>query len=268
MKREASRKFLSAVLAFSAVVFIFLSAVCLSAGAVLNKTFLSAVIKSEKYVNAVKDEVLLNLESLAIPGGLPNDFFDDYVNEQTLKTDILHAAESSFKREEVIVDDFKTTIKGGIEQYAAQNTVNISEETNESIEQLVTLCTDAYKTQIDSVIFKIFAPITRYAQPWAFVCAAVTLLFSIMVLVATKKIGGEFFIKSSLYGSAVMVAAFPIFMFISGSVSRLGIINTAMFFLVTRIVYTVLGSMLLVAFVIVLFVLIFKKVIKRFIVEQ
>ncbi len=241
MNKKILRKIIAAVLSFAGVVLTFCAVVCLILGITLSSGVVELFITDE-YIKNVKNEILTELESYAIPGGLPADFFEDKFDIGLLKSDIERAVESAFTGDEYSANDFKNGLLGEVEGYAADNGIAVTAD-DENITRLVSLCVKTYETYTLSAPIKYIGVFSSYINPLIYFVGAAAIAVSLLLLVCAGKLGGKFYLKSGISGAAVMLLA-PIFILVSGSVGRLGITSISMFSIVTGLIYTVLISMI------------------------
>ncbi len=246
MDKNVLRKFVGTVLAFAAAFISALAVVCLILGTVFSPSVVKLFI-TDKYVSHVEGEILNDLQSYAIPGGLPADFFSAGFDSKLLREDINRAVDTAFSGGEYEVDAFKTGLYTAVEDYAAENGIELKAEGDkgdENITRLVSLCAKTYSVYTYSAPVKYIGVISRYIHPVIFIAGASLLVLSALLFWCAGRCGGSFFLRSGVSGAAVMLLAFPLYVLFSGSVARLGITSASMFSLVTGLIYTVLLSMI------------------------
>lgn len=245
MKKDLLKKFISTVLSFAVAVFTAVSILLLCVSLIFSKPLVRGLVKSEKYVSAVRAEVLLSLESYAIPGGLPQDFFEEKITPPQIKSDIARAVECAFSGTEPDFEELRAALKNQIVLYAEENGIKI-EEAEDNINNLVALSVSAYRNFVFSVLLKYACAFVNAIFPWSLLAFAVFAVLGALLSLAVKKIG-TFYLRCGLSGGALMLLIFPLYIIFSGSVSRLGLTSESMFFLSTSLIYALLFALVLMA---------------------
>ncbi len=255
MKRENKRKIIAAIIAFGASVTLTAAILSAAVGAVFSRPFFS-LLTGSGYKQKVKTEVLEELESYAIPGGLPHDYFEGELDSALLYKDVNRAVEGAFKGKTVTFEAFSSAVTDSIMRYAKENNIEVQagdESTEENIKHMASLCASKYKKLVNSEILKVSGAAARFLNPWALIIAAVLLAASAGLFIATYKIGKMLFLRIALGGAGFMLFFFPVYLLIFKNISKLGITSPSMYALATGIIYSLLIT--LIVFAVVLIVL-------------
>ena len=249
MRREILRKITASVCSFGSAVVLALSILLLLLGIVFSRSYFSLLTGGD-YKGEVEKEVLGELESYAIPGGLPQDFFNEKLDRELLRLDVDRAVTAAFRGESVGFESFKAAAGKSILDYAKENEITVEageDSTEENISRLVDHCVSAYKKFVNSEIIKLSGAFSRFLYPgiWVWVLAIAAVAGGLIF--ATLKIGGIAYLRMALGGAGLMLALFPAYMLIFRNVSGLGISSASMYALATGIIYSLLISMLVFA---------------------
>lgn len=246
MNREILKRIISTVLSFSLSVFLAVCSLLLCLSVVFSRPVAEFIVSSKKYTFAVKEEVLSSLESYAIPGGLPSDFFEDKITDELVKSDIKSAVKCAFLGESFDSEPIRARLKSDIMNYAETNGID-TVDAEENIDTLVALSVSAYKNYIFSDLLKYFGAFSKALFPLSLVLFCLFLALSLGMSLAVYKIGGEFYLRSGLSGGGLMLLIVPLYILLSGQTARLGLTSASMFYLASSIIYILLGLAVLVS---------------------
>ncbi len=255
MKRETLRKITAAIVAFGASVLLTVTILCLVIGAVFSRPYFS-LLTGDSYKQRVTNEVLEGLESYAIPGGLPHDYFEEKLDRQLLHKDVDRAVDAAFKAKSVTFETFSAAVKQSIIDYATENNIEVTAgdgTTEENIDHMASLCASKYKKIVNSEIIKFGGAISRFLHPWCLIAAAVLAALAAGLLIATFKIGRLVFLRMALSGAGFMAAGLPIYFLLFKNINKLGITSASMYSLSTGLIYSIFIALLI--FAVALFVL-------------
>ena len=251
----------------SLVVFLFCA--LLAVGIMTSKWYIQHTVSSTNYIDNSALELKESMISLAIPSGLPENFFDDKINTEALKNLNAASIDNAYDNGKFSVDT------KGIKEYhvALFNTYATSgalasdvDVTEESIGYLAELCTEKYEKTAANSVFKYLAfysaKINRLA-PFGIigigVFAALCILF---MLKLSKAQNDKSFLYYSICGGGIMTALAPITILIGKFVNKISISSRAMHTFLTAFVNNILIIMAVLGAIIILvavFVLLFEK---------
>lgn len=253
MKKENTRKIIAAIIAFGAAVTLSLAIIAITVGAVFSRPFFS-LLTGNGYKQKVKAEVLEELESYAIPGGLPHDFFEGELDKALLYKDINRAVDGAFAGKTVTFETFSASVTDSIMRYAKENNIEVQagdDSTEENIKHMASLCASKYKKLVGSEILKVSGAASRFLNPWVLIAAAALFGVSAALFVATHKIGKEPFLRIAFGGAGFMLFFFPLYFLIFKNISKLGITSPSMYALATGIIYSILITLVVLAAVLI-----------------
>lgn len=237
------QKTIRILVSFIQCLLISLLAICLSLLTILTPQFAKSSIKASGYVDYALAELTEDLNDIAIPSGLPSDFFNDKFEgkerdkfEELLISRITsNIKQSSFNIETTAIDK---TFRDFIEDYAEEHLGTLDTVSEEALSELVNECTKAYIRylcpEVLEMIFQNFPQISKLLL----IAAAVVLVLLIVASVFLYKlcdIKELFFLCfSSFLGSGLILGALPSYLLFSNQISKINILSDSLYnFLVT-----------------------------------
>lgn len=245
MNKEVLRKTISVFLSFASSLLFAVALAALAAVLAFSKPFVTAVLSSPQYMQKAKAEILEDFESYAIPGGLPADFFEQGFDDELLRKNINHAIDCAYSGKEFAVLEFGKQAKADILAYAAEHEVHSATaiEMESSIDQLVAYCESSYRTFTYSLILKYIGIAGRTLLRIALLAGAAMLILSVLLLSIVCRMNPQnkrFYFRSVLCGSAIMLAALPLYVLLSRGVANLGISSASLYLLASSVIYSLL----------------------------
>lgn len=274
MKNTVLRRIICTFFSFILCIALFLAACSAVVKAtVLNKNFLLDQLSISGYHVKAAEYAQKSISELAFVGGVPSDIFDSVITSERIKTDTYNIFESAYEGGQYSIDskalenDFIQTV----ENYAAENSMEINEETQENIQHLAEQCTQAYISCINiaglnSVIGALRQPVSFMG--FALAAAIFIILFSTIMLYLVNKYKHKFlrYISYALMGATLMLISVPGYLLLSRPYANLNIspsflhsfINS---FIDNSLKFTLGSAAIFVVLIIVVFILIsfFKK---------
>lgn len=249
--RTAISYFLSFVSALLLTVAVLISALLL----VLSKPFAEGVMARCDYASLAHDEIVESLESLAIPGGLPDDFFSNGLDRKLLESDINRAVENAYSGGTFSVDEFSSALRERVLQYAREVEANPENETvAASIAQLMTHFESAYRASVNTRAIRLLASGFNLIFPLGAVGAVALAVLSAAFMAVVWRMNREdssHYFSGFLGGAALMLAALPAVVLISGRVAKLGISSPSTFSLMSGVIYAFLWGLITAAAVLI-----------------
>lgn len=239
----------SYILSFGASVFICVCVLLLTISLVFSAPYIKLMMGIGSYSEKAEKDIITELEAYAIPGGLPDDFFHDGLDKSLLKKDIKTAVDLAFKDETFEADEFKAALTKKINDYAKENNITSAvsdDEVSSGINGLVEHCTDSYTAFTYSLPLKYIGKIFGKLTPYILISAAVVLLACVGLCIYVKSRLGTQHFRNSLNGAGAMLILFPLFVLISGSISRLGVTSASIYSLLTSLLYSLVSISILV----------------------
>lgn len=188
----------------------------------LNKDFLLNQLSISGYHVKAAEYTKNSISQLAFVGGVPSDIFDDIVTPERVKTDIYNIFDYAYEGNQYSInsEELKSEFLDAIKNYASENNIEITEETEENITQLTQLCTETYMDCIN--IAGMNTVIGALKQPVSFMGlaiggASVIAVISIIMLFLVNKYKHKFlrYIAYAIGGNFLMMLIIPGYFFIT-----------------------------------------------------
>lgn len=197
---------------------------------VLNKDFLLNQLSISGYHVKAADYTKKNISDLAFVGGVPSELFDDIVTPERVQTDIYNIFNYAYDGSQYSInsESLKTEFLKKIEDYAAENNIEITEETETNISHLAQLCTETYIDCINiagmnSVIGALKQPLSfmKFAIGGAALIGAVSVIMLLLVNKYKHK-----FLRYTAYavgGNFLMMLVIPVYLLLTKPYANLNI---------------------------------------------
>lgn len=255
MKKEILRMAISYLLSFVSSLCLTVAILLLAVTVVLSRPFTHAVIERCNYEELAHREIVESLESLAIPGGLPDDFFAAGLDKELLKSDIERGVDTAYSGVPFEHSEFSSVLRERIEQYARDTETDPENETvAAAITQLMAYFDSVYRASVSTGAMRFLASGFNLLFPWGivgiFVLAALAALFMAVVKKMNEEYSGHYF-SGFLGGAALMLAALPAAVLLSGRVAKLGISSPPTFALMSSVIYAFLWGLITAAAVLI-----------------
>ncbi len=146
-KKETARTVLNLLLSFLGSVFLLLTVLCLVISLTLSRQNIISCLERTDYFNAAAADLAVELNHLAIPSGLDEDFFNDKINLSELSRLTLEAVESNYEGSAVTLntDAIKNELINHFNEFAKSDTViNLNSNNTEALEELADMCVEKY----------------------------------------------------------------------------------------------------------------------------
>jgi len=225
------KKIVNILLSFAMAFTIFMLGICITASTIISEPFLNGVIKISDYVKKVEPEIADSLQSLTIPIGLPDDFFDDKVHTEYVEKTLKECIDAAVNRktydmptaeiEELIVKDLKA--------YAKENGIEVDEKTEESLKHTASVCAKYYI----NFTFAIFYRIIKHLGGVSLIMLIASILLLAVLAFMYYLLKGKKELVYALLGGGLMLIT-PIIFIITGKAYHWAIASAALL----QVVYT------------------------------
>ena len=255
MKKEILRTSISYFLSFISALFLTVAVVLSALLLILSKPFTRGVIARCDYAESAHEEIVESLESLAIPGGLPDDFFAEGLDRKLLESDINRAVDTAYSGGSFTIDEFSSALRERVLQYARDIETDPENATVASaITQLMTHFESAYRASVNNRAVRILASGFTILFPAGTFAAVALAVLAALLMAVVKKMNKEYsahYFSGFLGGAALMLAALPAAVLLSGRVAKLGISSPSTFSLMSGVIYAFLWGLITAAAVLI-----------------
>lgn len=188
----------------------------------LNKSFLLNELSISGYHVKAADYTKSSISQLAFVGGVSSDIFDDVVTPERVQSDIYNIFDYAYDGKQYSIDSekLKSEFLDKIKNYASENNIEITGETETNITQLAQLCAERYVDCIN--IAGMNTVIGALKQPVSFmgiaiIGAALIALISIIMLFLVNKYKHKFlrYVAHAISGNFLMLLVIPGYFFVT-----------------------------------------------------
>ena len=241
--KDRLRLILSVILSFLVCMGMFFTAVCADFLIFSNPKVIINATKSSNYTDIAVSQITEELNDLAIPSGLPEDFFTGKINAQDFEklfypiTENLIAGNKNLK---VSVDEFKDYISTLVTDYSKNDVGDFSSEVARDIEDFSNECANKYLSYLNpslsSYVFDLLVSAKRYVT----IATAIFSLFTLVCLAVVFKMNSiERFVKYcivSVTGAALSVGVIPAYLIATDEISKISISSSSLYALITTFI--------------------------------
>lgn len=259
MKQTKFKTFINYALAFFMAFFLFCAVSFALIGLTFSPEYAKLQIKSSNYIALSVEEIEDGLVNIAIPGGLPEDFFEYGITDKSFEDNIYKFIDSAYKNKPYTADDsaFRKEISEKIYQYAEKNMPGFSDEISEQLETLIDLCSERYMRYATPKALQYIGNYGGRLRLPSFTAALVALsLASVSFLFLNRANNSKRAIKIGFLGSGLLLLAMPLSLLLFAGIDKIGITSKPLYELITSSIRLPLIIMTIIALVIILAVII------------
>lgn len=234
-KSNLLRRAISTFACFVLCLCVFLLTVCSAIGIAFSEPFIKYVTEKSRYVSLSYSALKTNLEDIAIPSGLPTDFFEEKIDEELFKERTYNSfsANLSNKASDFTVEEIEKEFYGMLDEYALTQNRVISDEAEESLHGFAEECAKCYIRYVNPSSVKLIlsnAYIVRKILLIGIIASAVLGLASGVFLFFLCK--NKDFLKHicfALLGTSLLSGVIPSFLLFSKEVRKIAITAEALY---------------------------------------
>ena len=237
--KDRRRQAVSVIFAFIlslCVFFITLGCGCIYA---CTNDFVLQSIDTSGYATKAVAELTSQLNDLAIPSGLPHDYFDGKFNPADIKSDLLSSCRNILEGKEanINISKVEAEILGWVTDYSTETAGEISSETVNELTLFSQECAAVYLKFINPPLLNLLLPLFKTVTKYAFIAAVSGLIVSAFCLIFIFKINsahsGRKFCFAALLGGALTCGVIPCVLIARDELSRIAITSPSLHSLVT-----------------------------------
>ncbi len=231
MNKQKLGYILSSVVAFVLSVLIALSLLSGVLATATTKEYILYMVNASGYNEKSVSHLQTKLGDLAIPSGLPEDFFDDKINVDTLKKLTRDCIEANFAGDSFTPDtaSLKAEIILSFKQYAKENElIDASAITDESLDYLASSCVQEYINISCTPVFRLLALYCGRINKYIWYAFTGILSISVIGFFSLHKISkstekSRYFKYFSLCAGGIMISVLPAVILSGRYVQKIGI---------------------------------------------
>lgn len=251
-KHFKGRSAVSIVLSFLFSIFIsvfVLLLICLTT--LLNSGYLASHIQGSEYSQYRAEELKEIFISYGMASNFDEETMSSLIDPEQVEEDILARARAIYSSAEASYDmqPLEDEFYDKLTQNVSDRDISMTEENKQAVRELAKLCAEAYESeislpaasQVSNILGKIKLPV------WiALGVDAVLMVFTGWYLfhLYRRRYRSIAYLIYALSGSALLIGLPGLVVLLSGRIARLGIINQALYSLITDYIYGVLSGLL------------------------
>ena len=256
MNRESKFKILLKYsLAFFMALFIFCSVIFAMIGVCSTPDYAKALIKKSDYVELSIEEIEDELVSLALPGGLPKDFFDYGITDKTFYDNLDEYIEKSYNNKPFVFLDeaFRDEISQKIYAYTKGKLPTVNDDIKAQLDTLIDLCCEKYmKYATPKVLQYIGNFFGRLSIPAFCVALFCVCLAAVSYLFIGRYENSKKVYRVSFISSALLIGVIPAVIFLFAGINNIGITSKPLFSFITLFIKVPLVIMMIISLVIII----------------
>ncbi|MBQ5910624.1 MAG: hypothetical protein IIW94_01275 [Clostridia bacterium] len=274
--KERIRAIISFVFAFFVSLGLFGAAISAGALYFIKDSTITACIKNSNYTALATECLTEELNELAIPSGLPEDFFDGKIDQKEFENIFYNSLKNVLSKNSeytINLDGFKNSVATAVNEYVKDTTDDITEDIKNDITSFSDACGNIYLSYVNpsllSYILNLLTKAYKYIIAVNAVCAVLALAcgFALFRMNSTSR-----FIKyafGAVSGAALSVGVIPGYLLITNEVSKIGITLKSLhavisalannFLIISVVIALILATFALILASIKIFGLIFRK---------
>lgn len=226
--------------------------VCIVSGTLCNESYLLNHMEKSQYYPKAAQVLQDQYAAYGLPAGIEESFFASAIDEDRLYLDIRGAVKASYAGSTYTMDkkSLSKTLYNQLLDYADKKGASITDEVKTNLTHLSDLCIEAYQKQADQSLLRMLGQYThRYRTiAWAGI-GILALLDAICILMIFRLSDYRHralrSLNSACLGAAVMLTAYPAWLYTSGGVERLGITSPSLYALMVSYTNSLFAAFLI-----------------------
>ncbi len=262
--KDRLRAIISFLLSFLVCLGLFFTAVLADVLIFSVPSFIRACAEKSNYTEFAVSQITEELNDLAIPSGLPDDFFTDKIDENDfakLFYSCLDNLASGNKDYKLSVEEFKGEVYKRVTDYSKNEAGDFSSEVEKDIERFSKECSNIYLSYVNPSLTSYLFELLTSAKTYIVLALIISVVFTLGVGGFLFKINNKsVFFKycfASLCGASLTLGVIPSCLIITNEISRISISSKSLYAITTTLAEQFLWIMIITAIVIFIISLIF-----------
>ena len=273
--KSKSRKIITLCLAFFLSLSMALSAFALAVqNTVLNPNYLRNQLSSSHYYDNVTTEAEEKFSSYASASGFDSDFFKTVININDVQLKVNESLSVLYGESDAdpAVSDFQNILYDKLVQNVKDRKIALTASTNNSVKLLAKTCADTYLQYVSipyaKEISQYFPKLRKILILLQVVSLILTVVFALLIFLINH--WKHRAVRAYIYatgGTALMLSVLPILFLLSGYSGRIALLSRSLYELavsyINGIAYLFLEEALFFAAVLILFIFLYRYLLKR-----
>ena len=274
--KEILRFIISFILASLVCLGLFLTAILSDVLIFSKPSFILSCAEKSNYTEYAVPQITEELNELAIPSGLPEDFFTGKIDKAAFSklyyscTENLAAGNKDYKLD---VDAFKSDVYNRVAEYSKNEGGELTSEVEKDIELFSQECSKIYLSYVNPSLTSYLFDLLNTVDKYLLTALIITTIFTISVGIFLFKVNRiSSFLKfsfASLLGAALTLGVIPAYLIITKEISKISISSKSLFAITTTfaeqflwlmiISAVILAIVAIILLIIKIFILIFRR---------
>lgn len=239
--------------------------ICITGKAITNSNFARKIVVKSDYVNNATSEIKEGLSDLAIPSGLPSDFFDNKVTTTLVSDLVLSSIDYHFisNAQKPDFSYIKETLEKDITDYANENFVSIDQDTKSAIKTLTDECYKVYLRYCNPELIEVLGNTVKLLSKvvnLGIIASSVLFVLALLFIYRLVSLKSFFFYSFVSFMSAgLLTGIIPLLLLITNKISQIAILSKTLYSFLCSFVNSSLSIVLLISvlFIIISLVILF-----------
>ena len=209
--------------------------ICLAGKIISQPFFVKKVVVGSNYVSNAASEIKEALSDLAIPSGLPSDFFDKKVSDSKVSQLVASALDYNFKISSKAPDFsfIKEDLSKDINAFANEHFVTIDNETKKAITALTEECYNVYLRYCNPQVIQVLGQVVGSVSKIITLGIIASLLLSGVTLVFLFRLVDRknflFYSFVSFLGAGLLSGIIPLILLVTNKISHIAILSKSLY---------------------------------------
>lgn len=193
-KKETVRTVLSFLLSFLGSVFVSFTSLAVILAVVMSKPYIIYTLNSSDYITSAASDLAEELNHLAIPSGLTDDFFNNKINTTELSRLTNEAIKANYSAKPFTPDTaaLKKELINHFNDFAKGETViNLNSDNTEALNELADMCVEKYISFAAPSLLKYLALYSARLFKYCLIAFAVLGFLSLFTLLFNARLNKE-----------------------------------------------------------------------------
>ena len=254
--QDRLRTIFSVILSFFVSLGLFGAVICADLLYISSPKFALSAAEESNYSKYAVEQLTEELCDLAIPSGLPEDFFIGEIDSDkfhSLFMDVTQSTITANKTYKLNLKDFNTQVLNMVTEYSKHEVGDYSDKVEKDIIRFANECENVYLSYVNPSLVSYSLTTLNSARKYVNIALAVSVIFVLISGVVLFKLNriGRFanYCCVAFGGAALTVGAIPAFLIATNEVSRIAISSKSLYAFITTFAQQALWVILISAII-------------------
>lgn len=250
--RERLRLIVSFILSLFVCLGLFFTAVLVDILIFSSPSFISNSAKKSDYTQFAVVQITEELNDLAIPSGLPEDFFTDKINKNSFSKlfyNCLNNQAEGNKDYTLNVDEFKNEVHTRVTDYSKNEGGELTSEVEKDIELFSQECSKIYLSYVNPSLISYLLEVLVSVKKYLIIALAISIAFTLAIGMFLFKLNhkGAFFkyLFCACSGASLTLGVIPICLIATNEIAKISISSKSLYAITTTMAEQLLWVMII-----------------------